>query len=865
MSATRDPRDDLLAYLDRYRRNRRLSARRADRWRRRGLRGPQIADRAERTAAALAAYGVQTGDRVALALNDGPLWHAGFFGTLRAGGVAVPFDLSFEPDHLRQLAVDLDLRALCTESAVPDLELGLPRVVIDWRNDQDIEPPAAPWPPDDCKRVAEIVTTSGTTGAPQAVPVAHQNLSSVLESLGNEIDKYRWALRLTPPIRIAVSLPLSHLYGQVMGVFLPPLLGARATQLDPMPAPDLARALRDEHAWVLATVPRTLSLLGRHLESHGVALWGADGMNRKLEVARNRSWPVRWAMFARLRRLVGHRLIGVVSGGGPLEQATESLWRALGYAVVQGYGLTETAPLVTLNHPFDTTPGSLGKPLPGVEVQIAPDGEILVRGPNVVAARLGGPAIDDQGWLHTGDLGRWDDRGRLTFLGRIGERIVTTAGVNIDPEPIVAALKRQPGVLDAIVLERPWPPRGVVGAVLVVRPGVDAQLAVTQANRGLPDAARVRSSRAWPGPDFPRTRTGKPRRAEVREWLQHQAPTSAGEAHIKTKIDPFETIAGMVGDLTGVASPDLAPDMRLDDALSSLDRVELMTQVEMAYGATLGHEAFEGDATLAEVAEAIAREPEDVAHQHADHAAEHGDELDRSHDVPFARWRFSLPVRATRAVLQTLVLRPAWHTLFDLDVKGRENLSAVPGPVLIASNHLSILDPGTVLFALPLRGSTHVAPAAMWGHFTVSRGGWFQYRLGVLSLNLVPLVQSGDWRPTLSIAGAVVDRGASVLIYPEGERSPDGRLLEFRQGVAVMARELHLPIVPCGIAGTLAVLPRGARWARNCWLRSAPVAIRFGELLPAPGTNDDLEPTMTELVNRIEALRSDALRAAGRN
>ena len=148
MPATRDPRDDLLAYLERYRRYRRLSARRADRWRRRGLRGPQIADRAERTAAALAAHGVQTGDRVALALNDGPLWHAGFFGTLRAGGVAVPFDLSFEPDHLRQLAVDLDLRALCTESEVPDLELGLPRVVIDWRDDQQTVAPAAAWPPD---------------------------------------------------------------------------------------------------------------------------------------------------------------------------------------------------------------------------------------------------------------------------------------------------------------------------------------------------------------------------------------------------------------------------------------------------------------------------------------------------------------------------------------------------------------------------------------------------------------------------------------------------------------------------------------------------------------------------------------------
>jgi long-chain acyl-CoA synthetase len=860
MQATRDPRHDLLAYLERYRRSGRLSARRADRWRRRGLRGREIANRAERVADTLAAHGVQAGDRVALALNDGPLWHAGFFGTLRAGGVAVPLDLSFEPQHLRQLALDLELRAVCTESEVPDLELGLPQVVIDWLDDQGIAPSAVGWPSDDPERIAEIVTTSGTTGAPQAVPVTHRNLSSVLDSLGNEIDKYRWALRLTPAIRIAVSLPLSHLYGQVMGVFLPPLLGARATQLDPMPAPDLARALRDERAWVLATVPRTLSLLGRYLESQGASLWGADEMNRKLEVARNRPWPVRWAMFAPLRRLVGYRLIAVVSGGGPLETATESLWRALGYVVVQGYGLTETAPLVALNHPFDTAPGSLGKPLPGVEVRIATDGEILVRGANVVAARVGGPAVDDQGWLHTGDLGRWDDRGRLTFLGRMGERIVTTAGVNVDPEPIVAALKRQPGVLDAVVLERPWPPPGAVSAVLVVHPGVDAQPAVTQANRELPDAARVRSWRVWPEPDFPRTRTGKPRRADVREWLQRQAPTSAGTPAARTSVDPFDTIAGMVGDLTGVAPPDLARDTRLEDALSSLDRVELMTQVEMAYGATVADDVFAGDATLAEVAEAIASEPTEGAHAEEDHKVER-----ESLDVRFARWRFLPPVRVARAALQTLIMRPAWHTLFDLDVGGREHVRALAGPALIASNHLSILDPGTVLFALPARASTRIAPAAMWGHFTASRAGWLQYQLAVFGLNLVPLVQSGDWRPTLSIAGAVVDRGSSVLIYPEGERSPDGELLEFRRDVAVMAQELHLPIVPCGIAGTLAVLPRGARWARNCWLRTAPVAIRFGEPLPAPSPKDDLQPTMTELVSRIAVLRSDALRAAGRN
>lgn len=886
-------RSDLLAFLDPIARSGR-EIRRAEAWRRRGWPGSAVARQAEAVAAGLAARGVGPGARVALHLNDGPLWHAAFFGVLRAGAVGVPLDISFEPGLLRRLAADLELAAWCTEPEVPGLALDLPRVDLDWRPAAGPEGPVPAWPPDDPGRLAEIVLTSGTGGAPKAVPVTHANLRSVLDGLTAGIEEYRWALRLAPALRLAVALPLSHLYGQVMGVFLPPLLRAHVTLVAPMPTPELARVLRDERAWVLASVPRTLALLGRHLEAEGASLWGPAEMEDRLATARSRPWWQRPLSFARLRRRLGPRLVAVVSGGAALHRDVEELWRALGYVVVQGYGLTETAPLVTLNHPFDTAPGSLGRPLPGVQVRIAEGGEILVRGPNVVRARLGETAVDPEGWLHTGDLGRRDQSGRLYYLGRKGERIVTPAGINVDPGPVADRLRREPGVHDAVVLERPWGERGVVAAILAVEPGADPAAAVRAANQDLPDAARVRSWHVWPDPDFPRTRTGKARRSPIHEWLAGRAPPDdAGERADAPALtgpdspaDAFGALVRLVGRIAGVPAGDLARSTAVDEVLGSLDRIELITRIESIYGIAPDPAAFSGELTLEALAEQIFAAGRSV------HAAREGPRVEdsgtwlrtrpaigpesdfrlarpsepdrRPAAVPEARWRYDPLVRVTRRAFRTGFLRPMWRSFFAMDVGGLEHVEALDRPCIVAANHLSELDPGATLFALAERESARVATTAMWEYFPRARTGSFLYALGVWGLNLVPLVQAGDWRPSLRIAGRVADRGGRILVFPEGERSMDGGLLPFRRGIGVMARELHLPIVPCGAAGLLAVLPKGRHWARGCWLGRAPVAVRFGAPLAAPGPDDDPADVVDELRRRIEPLVEAAARAARR-
>ncbi|HJU86042.1 MAG TPA: AMP-binding protein, partial [Gemmatimonadota bacterium] len=335
-------RRDLLAYLDRLRQSR-GEVRRVEAYRSRGWTARRIAAEAERIADGLAARGVRSGERVGLWVSDGPLWQAAFFGILRAGAVAVPLDVSADPSEARDAAHALGIAAWCADAEAPRLDVEAPSVELDWRRsatprgrrDDGTSAPTVPLPSlDDPDRPAEVVLTSGTRMAARPVPVGHGNVRAVLDALEAGIGPYRRWLRIAPRLRIACALPLSHLYGQVMGVFVPPLLGADAILVAPMPAPDLARSLRRERAWVLATVPRTLALLAGWLRARGEERWGAQGFEVRLARAAGRPWWARALLFAPLRLELGPRLVAVVSGGAALDPATAELWRTLGYAVV---------------------------------------------------------------------------------------------------------------------------------------------------------------------------------------------------------------------------------------------------------------------------------------------------------------------------------------------------------------------------------------------------------------------------------------------------------------------------------------------------------------------------------------------------
>ena len=370
----------------------------------------------------------------------------------------------------------------------------------------------------------QIIFTSGTTAAPKGIVHTNRNVLASLDPIEREMQKYLRYERIFHPLRFLHSLPLSHVFGQFMGLWTPALLAAEVhfdTQLEPARLTD---RLRLERISVLVAVPRTLELLRSHVQLLFPDL--------SAQLAASEGWPVykRFVRFRRIHRLTGWKFWALISGGATLPPDLELFWGRLGYAVIQGYGMTETAALVTLNHPFHVGRGTLGKPLPGREVRISPEGEIMVRGDVVSGATWANGHIQPRAseWLATGDLATQDDSGELRFSGRRGDVIVTAAGLNIYPADLEAALLKQPGVRAAAVVAID----GVNGpepVAVLLADADDAQLReiLEKANSSLADFQQIRRVLRWPEPSFPYTSTGKLLRRVVAEWAASQLAATA--------------------------------------------------------------------------------------------------------------------------------------------------------------------------------------------------------------------------------------------------------------------------------------------------------------------------------------------------
>ena len=320
---------------------------------------------------------------------------------------------------------------------------------------------------------------------------------------------------------------------------------------------------------VLVSVPKILDVLAEHVRR--TVPGGTDAPPRREHVAR------RWWRYRAVHRAFGPKFWAAVVGAAPLEPALEEFWSRLGFLVIQGYGLTETAPIVSLNHPFAARKGSVGKALPGVEVKIAPDGEILVRGDNVTRGYFGAgqeasEAFED-GWLHTGDIGELDANRQLFVRGRKKEMIVTPEGLNVFPEDVERVLAEQPGVVDCAVVGLSQGGEERVHAVVVVAPGTDTEPLVRAANARLADHQRIRGVSVWPSAELPRTEgTRKLKRREVKRW----AETGVAPPRAATAGQPLDgVLARFVGDRQ------LRPETTIEElGLSSLERVELMVALE---------------------------------------------------------------------------------------------------------------------------------------------------------------------------------------------------------------------------------------------------------------------------------------------
>ena len=795
-------------------------------------------------AARLSQAGLAKGDKVVIFSENRPEWLVAFWGCLLCGVVLVPIDYRSSPDFLLRVARIVEARVVLLGQDVPPIR-GLGQTPTWPLHDLDWSatglPPAVTITRDD---VAEIIFTSGATAEPKGVVITHRNILANIVPVEGEVLKYRKYAKPFSPLRFLNLLPLSHMFGQAMATFIPPMLSGTVVFMRGYNPGDIADQVKRRRISVLVSVPKILDVLREHVlrsapsakEAGQVKTPGLQGSGAARAVTRIAG---RWWHHRDAHRLFGAKFWAFVVGAAPLDGDLEQWWGDLGFAVIQGYGLTETAPIVTLNHPFSTKRGSVGKAIAGVEMKVSDDGEILVRGENVTqgyfnAAAETAQAFED-GWFHTGDIGEIGADGQVFIRGRKKEMIVTPEGLNVFPEDVEKVLNQLPGVRESAVvgLRAGGSSDERVHAVLVVDPGTDIDAVVRTANAQLDDHQRVRRALVWPEPELPRTDgTRKLKRAAIRDW----ANTGGTPRLVAAGAD---AISALVAKYAG--RDEVAPGATLEElGLSSLERVELMVALEDAFGARIDEGAFVGARSVADLKLLV------------EHGAETGAAAP-TEVVEFPGWnRSRLAWFIRRVSLPTWIL-PLARLFVRLRVEGLEHLTGLDRPVVYAMNHQSHFDVPVVLMALPPALRYRVAPAMAKEFFTAhffpeqfGRTARFtnslNYYLAALFFNAFPLPQrEAGTRQTLRYIGEVLQDGYSVLIFPEGKRTDTGELNPFKPGIGMIGAKLDVTVVPVRIDGLDTVLHHSWKWPRRGQARVA-----FGAPLHLSGDDYDENARVVE-------------------
>ncbi|HJT69290.1 MAG TPA: AMP-binding protein, partial [Terriglobales bacterium] len=637
-------------------------------------------------------------------------------------------------------------------------------------------------------------------------------------------------------------LPLSHVFGQFLGMYLPSLLQGTVFFQETLKPGDVIHMIRHERISVLVAVPRMLQSLKEKIERDLESSNKLERFRARYAAAEGKHFLRRWWTFRRIHRQFGLKFWAFISGGAALDRETEEFWARLGFAVIQGYGLTETTSVISVNHPFKVGRGSIGKVLAGREVKLAPDGEILVRGGGVAAGYWATgelrPVGSEEGWYHTGDIGELDSEGNLFFKGRKKDVIVTAAGMNVYPEDLENALRSQPEVKDSVVVPFALNGNAEPCAVLLLKNDGGAAAAVDRANQSLAEYQRIRRWVVWPGEDFPRTSTQKPRRAEIAEAAQRElGGNGAGTPKMSSPLsDLISRITKRPADLRGNARLDS------DLNLSSLDRVELLSALEDRYQIDLSETRFSAVNTVGHLERMLKGETVSRVAYH------------------YPAWVQRWPVTWIRFAVHYVLLRPSVFVLGWPRILGRENLRDVRGPVLVICNHIDDVDVGFVLTALPARIRHKLATAAGGEALEAlrtppetrnvfacifDRVEWF---LGVSLLNLFPLPRAAGFRESFAYAGESVDRGYSILVFPEGHHTTDGKMRPFRSGIGLLVNNLKIPVVHMRIDGLFEVKKAGRRMARPY-----QITVKIGSPIKFPSETPP-EQIAHELQARVEQL-----------
>jgi long-chain acyl-CoA synthetase len=695
---------------------------------------------------------------------------------------------------------------------------------------------------------AVILYTSGTTADPQGVMLSHGNLLAERDAAFSVVD-------VSEADSVLGVLPLFHALAQLANLLLPFAVGARVVFLETLNSSELVRALAERQITIFACVPQFFYLIHQRLTSE-VARAGAlkrllfrGLLSASFRLRRVGFNPGR-VVFGRVHDLLGRQMRLFVTGGSKFDPAIGRDFYALGFTILQAYGLTETSGAATLNKPDEAHIDTVGRVLPGQELRILPaddpelDGEIAIKGPIVMQGYYRRPDATAQvmrdGWFLTGDLGRIDAGERVTITGRRKEVIVLASGKNIYPEEIEAQYRQSQYVKEICVMgltREDDPTTERLFAVVV--PNMDLMRERRIANAGdllrfeiegqsvhLPPHKRVLGYDLWFEP-LPRTTTGKLKRHEIERAVrrkQHETRRrdSASAAHDWGRDGHAAAAADVIAQRArGVVVPDA--NLELDLALDSMERVELIAELEQRFGVRVADERAHDILTVAQLIEAVrpGREREGPG------AAEESWAV-LLRELPAATDPLLSPILTTRQLAPAafyVMLRVARLFMPRIRVDGLGHLPS-QGPYIISPNHQSYLDPFFMCSVLPYRIFRQLFFVGAAEYFETPLTAWLARQF-----NLVPVDPDANLVPAMKAGAFGLTHGKILVLFPEGERSIDGTVKRFKKGAPILARHVNVPIVPVAIHGVFEVWPRNRpfNWRMLLPGRRHRIQLAFGQ------------------------------------
>jgi long-chain acyl-CoA synthetase len=831
---------------------------------------------ATRAAGFLAAHGIKSGDRVMLVSHNAPEWGMTYFGVLKTGASCIPVDPESSIDEIVNFARAGEAAGIVISEKLfrehDDLQERLSAAGLSpalWTFEEVFEVPDQQTEDEriamlparvTAQSLASLIFTSGTTGRPKGVMLSHRNLTSMVSMLSSVFD-------MTTKDGVLSVLPLHHTFEFSTGFLTPLSRGAQITYLPELTGDALARAIKNGHVTGMVGVPALWELLHRRIKNkfYERSDWigkTADTMIKANAWIRDNT-PLNFGpiVFYPIHEGLGGRIRYFISGGSALSETIQRDFQGLGFTILEGYGLTEASPVLTVTRPENRMlTGSVGRPLPGVEVKISnPDasgvGEVIARGPNVMLGYYSDEDATRQAlverWLYTGDLGKVDDDGNLFLVGRSKEIIVDTNGKNVYPDELEEVYSNSPHVKELSIVGLPDGLGEKVACLVVADDEYDITLSRSELRRrveehfrevsaSLPYYKRVKVLH-FTDDELPRTATRKVKRAEVLALLQ--ALETENKSETATRSDNAADagarwLINIISNVSNRPAGEISPGSRLADlGFDSLMFVELAAAIENSGGSITAPERLNEAQDVRELASVVSRRP-GVSARETNGRADSRAGSDEEIHVP------SLVSRAgTKAgdVLQRLF----YDRFLDTHYEGRGNIPAHTN-FIVAANHSSHLDMGLTKMALGEAGKDMVVLAAADYFFDT------KYKRAVMEnfTNLVPMERTGSLRQSLRHASSFLERGYNALIFPEGTRSVTGEMAEFKPIIGYLSLHTGVGILPVYLEGTHDAMPKGSNLIKN-----RKVGARIGRYLEI----SELEE-MTKGMPRAEAYRLIAAR-----